>query len=107
MNKQFNRWLEKAYKDISTAKLLLDNQGFPEAICFHCQQAVEKALKGFIQNNDILPEKIYNLYLLCKQANTIKNVFSQLFDDCKKLTDYYIENRYPVDWDCLITRYEA
>lgn len=42
-------WLSKARNDIRAAKtLLVDAQPLYDEISFHCQQAVEKSLKGFL-----------------------------------------------------------
>jgi len=39
-------WLSKADQDLGAARMLLD--GYPDVSLFHCQQAVEKALKAFL-----------------------------------------------------------
>lgn len=42
-------WLKKAVQDIRTAKALIsENPPITESCVFHCQQAVEKSLKGFL-----------------------------------------------------------
>ncbi len=50
-------WLRKARRDLFMARLASENgMEVPDAWGFHCQQAVEKALKAFLQfhERDIL-----------------------------------------------------
>ena len=43
------QWLSRARMDINAAQASLAFQlPEPAAVCFHCQQAVEKSLKGFL-----------------------------------------------------------
>lgn len=41
-------WLVKAASDIRAARLVLEGDGPYDTACFHAQQAIEKALKGFL-----------------------------------------------------------
>jgi HEPN domain-containing protein len=42
-------WLRKAQRDLTVAKILAENsEAIWEASLYHCQQAAEKALKGFL-----------------------------------------------------------
>ena len=43
-----HEWLRKAANDLQAAKLLLKHAELHEIALFHCQQAVEKALKGYL-----------------------------------------------------------
>jgi HEPN domain-containing protein len=40
-------WFDRARHDLRSAKLLIAGDEYAEAL-FHCQQAAEKALKGFL-----------------------------------------------------------
>ena len=42
-------WLARANGDLSLAKTPLPSNGFYEDLCFHCQQAAEKAIKAICQ----------------------------------------------------------
>ncbi len=42
------RWLAHARSDLALAKLGLHQDVFPEQICFHAQQAAEKAFKAVL-----------------------------------------------------------
>jgi HEPN domain-containing protein len=40
-------WLDRARRDLRSAKVLIGAEEYAEAL-FHCQQAAEKAVKGFL-----------------------------------------------------------
>ncbi len=40
-------WLDRTRRDLQAARLLIAGEAYAEAL-FHCQQAVEKALKAFL-----------------------------------------------------------
>ena len=44
----YYKWLDKALCDLQCARLLLTYGGDAYNIAFHCQQAIEKALKGYL-----------------------------------------------------------
>jgi HEPN domain-containing protein len=47
-------WMHKAKNDLGIAKLAIDNKAkYTDAICFHCQQSVEKNLKAYLIDQDI------------------------------------------------------
>ena len=42
-------WLEKATRDLETARIFASHMpDYCDVIAFHCQQAIEKALKGYL-----------------------------------------------------------
>ena len=45
----FFDWLEIAARDLLAARLLMEKQQCLEIAGFHCQQAIEKALKALAQ----------------------------------------------------------
>jgi HEPN domain-containing protein len=47
-SKRYNEWFLMAKKDIRSARILHENDADNEVICLHCQQALEKYLKGCI-----------------------------------------------------------
>ena len=66
-----------------------------EIICFHCQQAVEKLLKGLLI---YFGEEIIKTHDLTLLVSRLQN-FVDLSDDekkiCAKLSLYAVETRYP------------
>ena len=90
-------WLEIAYEDYDIARYLYDNK-FPkplEIICYHCQQSVEKSLKGYICANDIDVSQTHDLSLLCRQCSSIDESFSVFDKNCGALKVYVTRTRYP------------
>lgn len=41
-------WFEKAAQDLRGAEILMAHEGGNDLVAFHCQQAMEKALKGWL-----------------------------------------------------------
>ena len=90
-------WFRFADSDLSSAEYL---QGmFPkpiEIICYHCQQSVEKFLKGYLIFNGIdEPPKTHNLVELCESAAKFENSFQEIAQICGILTRYGVLSRYP------------
>jgi len=95
MNSLVNEWIRKAEEDYSVAKGLLRRKRLPvNAICFHCQQAVEKLLKALLQKKRIHFGRVHDLEELRRllgQAGALE----LLTDDLKLLSDYAVKYRYP------------
>lgn len=100
-------WFEKGKREYSSAVLNLKFGGFTDTICFLCQQSAEKILKGFLVFNSIKFEKRHDLLYLLKLCKNKDKEFSELTDDCVRLTKYYIDTRYPVEPPVIYSRNEA
>ena len=90
-------WFRFADSDLASADYL---QGmFPkpiEIICYHCQQSVEKFLKGYLIFNGINePPKTHNLVELCESAAKFEKSFQEIAQICGILTRYGVLSRYP------------
>ena len=67
-----------------------------EAICYHCQQAVEKYIKGYLLFNGMeAPPKTHNLMQLCAMASSFNPHFDDIQEKCSTLTAYGVQPRYP------------
>ena len=64
----YYKWLDKALCDLQCARLLLTYGGDNYNIAFHCQQAIEKALKGYLLYRTGRHFDGHNLTYLCRQA---------------------------------------
>lgn len=65
INEFVQKWILKAQSDFKTAKdEILMKDPATDAICFHCQQSVEKYLKAFLTFYKIRVGKTHNLALL-------------------------------------------
>ena len=79
----YKDWLAKAHIDLDSARILYAHGGDYATVAFHCQQAIEKGLKGFI----------------LKASKQLK--------DCAYVNQFYIESRYPADVPEALTKQDA
>lgn len=91
-------WLMKAQIDLGAArKLATGPDRYLDTAIYHCQQAAEKALKGFLTFQGQRFEQVHNLPLLVTQAITLEPSFSAWLDAAERLTPYATLFRYPGD----------
>jgi len=89
-------WLDRGDRDLETAELLYDEQGYSDVIAYHIQQAVEKYLKGYLVMKGQRPPRIHELDTLLTLASRAEpDLYEPYIDLCEKATKYYIEERYP------------
>lgn len=88
-------WLEKARRDLMTAKNGLESsEPFTDIICFHAQQAGEKYIKAYLVWQEIEFPKTHSLEDLILLATQKDPSFSGLVEDAGILTPYAVEIRY-------------
>jgi HEPN domain-containing protein len=89
-------WIQIAEEDFYSAQVLNEAVRKPyEIICYHCAQAVEKYLKGFLTCNGIIPEKTHNLLFLLELCIERDNDFENIRTECSLLNKFTNEIRYP------------
>jgi HEPN domain-containing protein len=67
MKKITAEWVRKAEEDYEVAvQTHHGRKPFHNTVCFHCQQACEKYLKGLLEENGLNVPKIHDLDELCK-----------------------------------------
>ena len=93
-------WLIKARKDLrsdehglSALPPLLDD------VLFHCQQACEKALKGFLTWHDVPFRKTHSLEEIGEQCLAREPALKGVLDQAVPLTEYAWKFRYPGEID--------
>ena len=87
----YYKWLDKALCDLQAARLLLTYGGDHYNIAFHCQQAIEKALKGYLLFRTGRHFDGHNLTYLCRQAIQLDSkAFSEYLDESAALNDYIL-----------------
>ncbi len=96
-SKRYFDWLERAECDLDSARILKDNDGDNCNAAFHCQQCIEKALKGYILFMTGKHTDGHNLTFLCRTAVKTDKKFYEWLDESASLNRYYIETRYPTD----------
>ena len=91
-------WLIKAQHDLAAArKLATDPDPYLDVAVYHCQQAAEKAIKGFLVFHDQPFEKTHDLEVLITLALRYDARFSEWLEAAVRLTPYATEFRYPSD----------
>jgi HEPN domain-containing protein len=89
-------WIQIADEDFYSAQILNEADRKPyEIICYHCAQATEKYLKGYLSYNDIIPQKTHNLLFLHELCVEKENEFEIIRTECGLLNRFTIEIRYP------------
>lgn len=97
-SKRYYDWLYYAAIDLRVAQKLTDDKHCYNTIAFHCQQAIEKAMKGYLLWKRNRFYDGHNLPFLCKQCMHDNQSFSKWLPNCVQITRYYIEARYPADF---------
>ena len=93
-------WFKFASNDVDTVLLLKEMRPqHREIICYHCEQAVEKYLKGFLVSKNQMPPKTHDLTQLCNLCLKYDNNFSSLLSNCNYLTAFSVQPRYPKEME--------
>lgn len=91
-------WLSKAVDDLRGARIDLDaDPPFIEDALFHCQQAAEKSLKGFLTAHDTLFKKTHDLDELGRVCLELDAGLADAIQSAIPLTVFAWEFRYPGD----------
>ena len=88
--KILKEWVEFAEMDFITAKHLYEHM-YPkplEIICYHCQQAIEKFLKGVLISKGVTIKKTHDLGLLAEMLQEYTEMDEKYLEMCDDLTPY-------------------
>ncbi len=89
-----DNWLRYAHSDLELARIEKPPDVLLESLCFHAQQAAEKALKAVLIAKDIPFPKTHNIRTLLDLLPEDVNTSSAIIDGAI-LTDYAVTIRYP------------
>lgn len=96
MKKSVREWLRFAKKDLLVAEYLLENRrDVSFAIAFHCQQAVEKALKAYLIHFHKRIQKTHDLSTLLYEINLLSANLYKNLEKVVILSEYAVSYRYP------------
>lgn len=90
------KWIIKADNDFKVAEHELtqpETEMVTDAICFHCQQSVEKLLKAYLASKNIDFGKTHNLEFLLELCKKHDTIFENI--NVGDLSFYAVEVRYP------------
>jgi HEPN domain-containing protein len=89
-------WLTKALHDLQTARITASAADGPlDTAIYHCQQAAEKSLKGWLAASNIAGGKTHDLQQLIRQAANELPDFARFTRAAEILTPYVSAFRYP------------
>jgi HEPN domain-containing protein len=89
-------WLTKAEHDLTSARVLAaQSPPLLDTATYHCQQAAEKALKGFLVFCDQEFERTHDVEVLLRAAMSCAAGFRDWLDAGRRLTPYATLFRYP------------
>jgi len=87
---EYKEWIAYAEKDLKTAEYNLKGDEIG-AGAFFLQQSAEKALKAILIKKTKKLMKTHDLVVLARKINAPERII----ENCKKLTNVYLETRYP------------
>lgn len=90
-------WFEKANEDLFAARFLNGSKN-PKSfvpIAFHCQQVVEKGLKGFLTYHGKKFEKTHNIRETMGFVLQIDPSLNEILEPTAELTQFAVAFRYP------------
>ena len=90
----FEDWFRIARRDFSRVSPRL-TEGDTEDAAFHLQQALEKALKGFMLAQEWQLKRIHDLEFLLDDAVEFDSSLESFRSLCQQLSGYYLLERYP------------
>lgn len=90
-------WVDKAEGDFHTAMREARVKKAPnyDAVCFHCQQCVEKYIKAYLQERDEHFRPVHDLIELLELCLPYDAAFELQRDLLNDLTKYAVDFRYP------------
>jgi HEPN domain-containing protein len=95
---EVGQWLAKAKEDVRVAEcLIVADPPMPGAVAFHCQQAVEKALKGLLIHREVRPTKTHSIAQVGVAIIDTDPDLEHTVDEADWLSPYAAEFRYPGD----------
>ena len=95
------RWFQKPENDLLNVQNNLQAERYAsDTVCFHCQQAVEKYLKGFLAWHQVPFARSHDLLELLRQVRQITDVDTEMLSTYLLLLDSYsVSIRYPQEYE--------
>lgn len=90
-------WLRYAEADLALIRASIEAGAPAGEVCFHAQQAAEKALKALLRLQEVEPPRIHNLVVLRELADVSLGPAADE-DRLERLTDLESQSRYPGNW---------
>jgi HEPN domain-containing protein len=92
-------WVAKADNDLLNADNNLAANEIPtDTVCFHCQQAAEKLLKGFLVSHDMEAPRTHDLLALLESVLPYSQDAERLRSEFALLMPFSVAVRYPQEF---------
>lgn len=94
---EIQTWVKKTEEDYEVAISLVRKRRrpVPSAVCFHCQQCVEKYLKAILVGINIRFPRTHDLAVLLELCLPCVASLEAIRDDLAALNPYSVQLRYP------------
>jgi HEPN domain-containing protein len=94
----YESWIDRAKSSYELSKAHISTIICFEDLCYQIQQAVEKALKGFLIYYGVEPEFTHNIGILLNELEKFTKIPENI-KEVTKLTKHAITTRYPGEYD--------
>jgi HEPN domain-containing protein len=92
----YKQWLIKAQEDWDAVEILIAQEHPPKgAVCFHCQQCIEKLLKAILVREQIEFPKTHDIGRLIELVRDYVPAATEFSLHAKKLSVHGVDVRYP------------
>ena len=91
-------WLRIAQEDLKVAKISLPEELF-SPVTYHCQQAAEKSLKGYLAYKKQPIIKTHELGKLLEICLKFDKDFEKIYEAARFLNPFATKFRYPTEFD--------
>jgi HEPN domain-containing protein len=95
---RYESWIERAKSSLELAQAKIIRHIHYEDLCFQLQQAVEKALKGFLIYYGVEPEFTHNIEVLLKELKSFIEIPENI-KQAAQLANYAVQTRYPCEYE--------
>lgn len=100
-------WFTYAARDLHAARVLVESDAAPVIAVIELQQALEKALKGFLLAHGWKLERTHDLVYLLAAASDHDGALEEFSDLCRIVAASYLDERYPGAGSADISRQHA
>ena len=97
-------WLRHARSDLALARMRKTKMLLYEHLCFHAQQAAEKALKAVLVHHDVRVPRSHDLAYLMSMLPEDVSIPVPIIE-IPTLTKYAVQQRYPGEFPHLTTKH--
>ena len=87
-------WLNRAYSDLAIASAQIAD-AYPEDLCYHAQQATEKALKALLLHRVVAIPRVHDISDLLGNLLKTGVTIPESIREAAFLSEYAVAARYP------------